>query len=305
MRRSTLYLLAVLIVLGYFKYSWDQELRRTKVLVAQTWPARQAANTLAMPQPLPSHQTLDILTHPPLELDELSREDIFTLRKESVARHAHLVSGEYAPSPAVFGKIIDGKPWWGLRGQLCHGPGKSSIAGLSEESRFLVNPFHLLYLDEAKMFNRPPGCYPVYARPASLVWSLDQTQAVARYDLSRFRREKRALGLPAWNTTFTLDRLNALDFGYHYLYINPKRSKNIKPAGKTTRVLKEPCQLKGLIHLGGSCGYPGGCNNGSPYQGELYFRVKSLPATVHAVLWKQPPENKKQEPDFTFILQLE
>ena len=90
---------------------------------------------------------------------------------------------------------------------------------------------------------------------------------------------------------------NARDFGFSYFYIDRARSENI-----SSKSAKEPASINQYIHCGGSCGYPGGCNNMSPDQSELKIKVSALPAEAHIKLWKNKPAGKDQAPDMTFVI---
>ncbi len=302
MRKTTVYLLIIFAGILIAKYKFDSLPKTPAYHPAHALP--RDVNFLRVVKGAPAQPHIRIPTHPPLELDGLSREKIYEIRKQYVEEYRDLVQGEYSPAPSVFGAIQSGKPWWGLRGQFCYGNGERSIEGLSEESRIIANPFHLLYLLEGQAFRLKSGCYPVYPRPSRLSWSRVKHQAVAKYDLGSFFREKRALNLSSWSTSFTFDRMNAIDFGYNYIYIDPDLSSGVKGT-KDSLILKEPCLLRGFIHVGGSCGYPGGCNNGSPYQKELYFRITDLPARIFCRLWKKKPADPKQDADFEFIFELD
>ncbi|MBU1853273.1 MAG: hypothetical protein KJ957_04450 [Candidatus Omnitrophica bacterium] len=59
-----------------------------------------------------------------------------------------------------------------------------------------------------------------------------------------------------------------------------------------------------MIHCGGSCGYPGGCNNVSPEALDFRVKVNELPANIHVKLWRNEPENVNQKPDMLFMLDL-
>jgi hypothetical protein len=61
-----------------------------------------------------------------------------------------------------------------------------------------------------------------------------------------------------------------------------------------------------FLHQGGSCGYPGGCNNTSPPTPEIEgLQVTALPAKVVIWLWKQQPISLGQEPDMRFVIQFQ
>ena len=260
---------------------------------------------VALKDLIKTKNVIHISTNSPLEFDGLAKDKILKIRKKYVERHSDLVDGGYTPSSSVFGRIIDGKPWWGLRGQLCHGNGERSIDGLSEESRFINNPFHLLYLIEGQAFrNSKYDCFPVYPRPLYLEWSFDKSMAKSKYDLTGFYGDKVFVGLDHLIDGFVFERMNAIDFGYNYIYIDPEMSEGVT-SKEEGGLVEDVHWMRSFIHQGSSCGYPGGCNNSSPNQPKLYFNVDELPARIYCKLWKQRPKNKKDYADFVFIVELE
>jgi hypothetical protein len=164
----------------------------------------------------------------------------------------------------------------------------------------------LLGLDEGKAFIiREATCAPAFPRPISLKWSAEGSKAEAVYDITRFFRERARQ--PEETTAYdvlTLVDYNARDLGYEYIHADPARSQNIEPVSGSN-LFNEVVRMKGVIHLGVSCGYPGGCNNGSPYEPGLEFRIKGLPAVVYCELWSRRPADPAQKPDFTFVLYLD
>ena len=260
-------------------------------------------NTLQLKHKDAAQSTIVMKTNPPLELDGLAKEQILQIRTQYVLQHAHLVKNQYQPAPAIYNHVASNKPWWGLEGQFCFGDGEKSIEGMSEESRFMANPFHLLYLDEGQAFAIGERCWPVFPRPIKLIWSLEEPLAQAEYPMAEFFQDKESLSLPSWDTTFTLDRTNAIDFGYNFIYIDPNLSKGVIGTAESL-IFDQACQMKGFFHLGSSCGFPGGCNNGSPYQPELFFKVVELPAKIYCRLWKKQPNAVTEPADFAFVINL-
>jgi hypothetical protein len=245
-----------------------------------------------------------IRPHAPVELDGLTRAQVFALRTREVQRHRPLVHEPYAPAAQVFGQIEDGRPWWGMEGEFCRGPGKRSIDGPSEEARFLLNPFLLLGLDEGKAFvDQPPTCFPVWPQPTRLSWSPHARRAVVRYDITRFIREKRMVNLLRQFTQLSLDNYNARDFGLGFVHADPARSQNVAPF-PGGRLFVDAIPLHGYIHRGGSCGYPGGCNNASPYEPQLYFKLTGLPARIHCKLWRERPAALTDAAEVSFLIEM-
>ena len=253
-----------------------------------------------------SFLSYDISINPPIELDNKTKAEVYALRRSSVARYRELIAGEYSPSEAVFGQIEDGKPWWGIEGHYCGGSRRRSTDGVSEETRFILNPFILLGLDEIQAWNVEGSCTPVYPKPVSLQWFARDRRAKVTYAVSDFFRQRRSDGFPssaADNAPLYLKNINARDFGYEFVYLDPYNTFNISRNGNA-RMFADSVQLLSFLHCGGSCRQPGGCNNGSPGEPDLQFTVNKLPATLCCKLWKNKPSAPQAEADFTFIIDL-
>ncbi len=256
----------------------------------------------------------------PIEFDGLSRDAVLRLRREAVAEHPALVAPGYRPSHAVFGQIEDGRPWWGIEGQYFRGPGPRSIEGPSEESRFVLNPFLLVAVDFTGLTPWSRGFewdrdridpellrrqgFPFYCRPASLVWLPSQPRAQVTYNLS----EHLALLAPLTKRPMTVQDAwfcllpdNARDLNLNYLHVSPESMVNVVKPDLPSR----PVHIKHFLHRGGSCGYPGGCNNGSPYQPELDgYRVSGLPASFDVLLWRELPDDVRRRADMRFTIRI-
>jgi len=256
----------------------------------------------------------------PMEFDGLTRDAVCRLRRNAVAQHPSLVAAGYRPSHAVFGQVEDGRPWWGIEGQYFHGSGQRSIEGLSEESRFVLNPFLLVAVDFTGLTPWSPDFewnhdriepedlrregFPFYCRPASLVWWPAESRAEVTYDLSAHLErlapltKRRMTVRDAW---FCLMPGNARDLNLSYLHVSPEAMVNVFRPDLPT----QPVQIQHFIHRGGSCRYPGGCNNGSPYQEELDgYQLNALPARLDVLLWREPPDDVGQPADMRFMIRI-
>lgn len=229
----------------------------------------------------------------PIELDFKMKNEIFEIRKKSVALYSELLGKPYEPSQVIYGQIGDQKPWWGMFGIFHYGNGQKSIEGPSEESRMLLNPYVLIYPHETFAFRGEP---PVPApEMLSAKWILGEVPSlVVEMNLFPFVSMLRVTrGAPESVISLTLDTLNARDFGFNYFAIDTQQSDDIRPSMETAEIRT----MKHFIHVGGSCGYPGGCNNSSPNDRQSEFLVKKLPASLRVVLWKNQPIQKSDTPD--------
>jgi hypothetical protein len=262
------------------------------------------ANSLNSENSAPISRTIAI--NEPVELDGKTKAEIYALRKAQVAAHQELLADAYQPSEGVFGQITDRKPWWGVTGHFCGGKRRRTIDGVSEEARFILNPFILLAVEETQAWNIEGACTPAYPRPVSLQWFARDRKARVTYALTDFFRQRITDGFPSQaveESTLYLKNLNARDFGYGFVYLDPACSSHISRAGNAA-MFADSVPLRSFIHCGASCGQPGGCNNGSPGEPDLHFTSNKLPATLCCKLWKAKPASPQAEADFTFIIDL-
>jgi thiol-disulfide isomerase/thioredoxin len=244
----------------------------------------------------------ELAISPPADLNFKSRADILEMRRKAVARYPGLAPAGYSPAEAVFGQIADGKPWWGLDGFFHYGQTPQSIEGPAEESRFILNPYILIGLREHNAYkggtplseNEAPAVMPTSVR-----WSADKKSATARFTLQGWNRFLEARRRAMKDEPLVLMAYNARDFGYDFLRVNAEKTD-----GVLFQVPSGLVPLRQFLHLGQSCGYPGGCNNYSPRQPELMFNVARLPARITVDLFRHTPAPRSLA-DFQFVLELE
>ena len=181
----------------------------------------------------PEVLTEEIPLAEPVELDFESRTQILKLRRRAVLGHRRLLRRGYLPSAAVVGEIEDGRPWWGIDGIYGRGAGLRSIEGPSEESRFLLNPFLLVGLQEPLAVVLRGKPQPLYPRPDRLRWRLGRRPSVrVSYDVRRYFALSRRLRID-WRAhdsgprDLLLAAYNARDLGLNYLYLDPERSRDV------------------------------------------------------------------------------
>lgn len=241
-----------------------------------------------------------------------TRDEVLQLRQKAIDANSNFLLFRYRPNMEVFGRVEDKKPWWGLAGEAVYGKGSKSPTGLSEESRFILNPYLLVGADSATSgiwnqakiqpadLNNPD--FPFAWLPEQLQIDLRNKRGSVAYNVSSFIQAINKTGkLMAEEKPngFSLIAYNARDFGYRYLFIDPNQSKNIV----NSENVQNPVFIPQMLHCGGSCGYPGGCNNMSPFVAEIdRLHLSRLPATAVVKLWKDRPFSADQDPDFVFTL---
>ncbi len=309
-RRTNWRLLVMLVLLGAFLWS-----SRHKVFPSSPIVSENHNQLLIGDRALVRH-TYDVELNTPVEFDFLSKTEVLQYRRDAVAKHAELIDSGYTPSSGVFGQIEDGRPWWGEAGQYFHGAGVRSIEGPSEESRYIVNPLLLVAADMAGLSPLAAGYqensnrsselsdpnFPLCCRPHSLTWWPHESRAEVIYDVSDHLEKLNRYAARPMSLSYAVFCLmpdNARDMNLNYLAVSPETSANVSRRGMERKVVR----ILHYLHRGGSCGYPGGCNNGSPYQAELDgFHVDSVPAHLDVLLWRDRPDDASQAPTMRFTL---
>ena len=210
-----------------------------------------------------------------------------------------LIIGDYRPAHAVFGQMEDHLPWWGTLGNFYYGPGEQSLAGPAEESRFILNPYLLVAAEVHSYWDpnvisesaaRQPD-FPLYCAPSQLRWQPRAAQAEVSYSTQCVQQ--------APSRFFDLIVYNARDLNLSYIYVSYADSLNIAKFDPPT----SPYAIPQFIHRGGSCGYPGGCNNMSPPTPDIdALEVTGFPAQVVTWLWTRKPASLDTAPDMVFVI---
>ncbi len=278
--------------------------------VASLFGSAVQASELALGKSATTGGPIDIVIQSPANFNFQKRSLILGLRAREVLKHPELLKGKYAPSSQVFGQVEDGKPWWGTTGQAYFGAGQNSIVGPAEESRFVLNPFLLagnqeiygLPKDRVSDSDARSKSYPIFPEPSRLRWYPKKGQAEVTYRVSSYISQvKSTFGYSDYDMDghFGLEMINARDLGLKYVYIPPQWAYNITVESPMTG----PMLIPQFIHCGGSCGYPGGCNNMSPATAQLdgFNRLK-LPARMTIMFWKNAPMTGKEPADMTFTI---
>lgn len=292
--------------------------RQSRQVASQT-PA-VPRNSLRIKDAALTGNPIELAIAPAQDFNGKTRSEILSIRRDAASKYSELIAGKYEPFAPSFESIEDLKPWWGNDGLFFFSAGKKSIVGASERSTIIVNPYLLVDADfdnvpfinvhqldfvdffEAKYSD--PG-FAYFPKMIHLRWFTKDGRAELDYDLTSFLKfiKKHALReFPPQELSFSFRTLNARDWGYDYVYLDIEHSKNVNQAGHKNAAMP----TRDFIHTGGSCRYPGGCNNHSPFQAEIsHVQVSSVPAAIHFLLWKKEPASTDAPPDFVYDVQFE
>jgi hypothetical protein len=275
---------------------------------------RAHANELALGKDATAEAPISVPVNGLGNFNKKTRAEIIQMRTENLMKTPQLLKGEYKPDEGVFSAILDYRPWWGAAGAAVFGAGERSILGPAEESRFVLNPMILVGVNSAtaqiwredKITEEDINNYdfPYFWVPESVEFDAKNARATVVYNVTDYHNrilDTNKLERPVITPKFSLVAYNARDFGYEYIYPDLKASTNITNEHDTG----QPVRITQMIHCGGTCGYPGGCNNMSPYTAGIdRMAFTQLPAKLVVYLWKRYPSSVQQTPDFTMTIDL-
>lgn len=230
-----------------------------------------------------------------------SVNEITKIRQEYV-KSSLFKNAQYEPDISVFGQMQDKKAWWGIDHIICYGCKQNPNVrkeGLSEESRFINNPNMLVGVLVSQIFERTPALKSfcddkaLQMIPASITYDKKYKVITAKYKATaNFTKQFGKKGY----IKFLLTGLNARDFGYNYAYAIDTANIAFNPVYYINGNSLDYgiVRFEDHIALGNACEVDGGCNNATPYQPGLEFRVLRLPAEMTISLWKHKPLYKNQ-----------
>ncbi len=242
----------------------------------------------------------------------ITQEQLYKTRSNAVYKYKSFLSDMYEPSDSIFGMCESKKPWWGVWGMQVFREGAHAIDGPSKESDYILNPFRLVAAEANSIGLWGRGvtendlhnpAFPFLWESGPVTFNAKLASAQVTYDITKFNKallqyQDRMRAHRTAITGFSLIAYNARDFGYRYIYLDPHKSIGIKRWPSVGAV-----EITQFLHCGGSCGYPGGCNNMSPHVREFDENtLLQLPARAHLKLWKSEPESVSDAPDFTYII---
>lgn len=253
---------------------------------------------------VPEPEISGIPIHPMINLNSLKKDEILSRRKLLAEQFPLLLYRPYEPSPDVFNRMKDGLPWIGFDLHY-YGPGPKAVGGLSEESRFILNPFLLAGLTERIIMDRPVHegwpVEPLEAR--DLTWSQDRLWAAVTYPVAGYWEGEIKHGAARPDElTVELHLSNARDYGFRYYFIDIEKSIHVQLRIKNRGVRK----IRDRFHVNALCGHPSQCNTSRIYDPrDLWLLVSKRPAAIVVKLWQNKPVAAKDLPDMLYVIKLE
>jgi len=143
---------------------------------------------------------------------------------------------------------------------------------------------------------------PTFIQPSNLRWWPKEGKAEVTYEYTNYEATLCAAfhfkRFPVTGAA-SLEAINARDLGLSYIFIPARQAVNLQLGDP----MSEPRSIPQFIHCGGTCGYPGGCNNMSPATGWLdKIEISSLPARLVILFWKSRPATEKEPADMTYTI---
>lgn len=256
--------------------------------------------------PLVQTKENNILSIPynyPENLSGKTKEEIFDIRKEYVSKSI-FADENYTPSEEVFGQIESGKPWMSLN--ICKEKGEpNNTFGPSEEGRFIYNPSVLVALDHPFIFysSQKEWCTSDLNNliPKEVSYNKTTREITVVYSALPFKTSK---------DFYDFNGVNARDFGYNFIFLDLSKSTFAPEFLNRENISNSIWEFQNFIHLGGSCGVEGGCNNGSPAQPMLFFgntgyNSDGKNGIIYLKLWKERPASPQDVPDIAEKIILE
>jgi len=242
---------------------------------------------------------ISVPIRPMSELSYLTKDEIFAQRKKYV-RKSLLFSDikNYEPSLDVY-KIESGLPWISAPEIAKNGvKDNPNIAkGVSRHSISINNPELLISFivpNFSKARSKSRFSEADFFLPQKLLVNKEAKNIKAYFDIKTFYDKN----LNLFASAMYPDETNARDFGYNWFYCDKR--ENIEFINAKNNISIKPHEVFGYYHKGFSCGVEGGCNNYSPYQEQLVFRIVQNEGYMRIRMWKKKPATKFQNPDMTY-----
>ncbi len=243
----------------------------------------------------------EIKIRPLSNLSYLSKDEIFSKRIEYVAQSIVFKDKAYKPDENVY-QIEDKLPWiaadkiakYGLNNNpdIAKGPSRHSISVNNPEIliSFIVPDYSK---KKNKTYNQKD-----YLLPKKAFWDYKNKTIKTYFDYGAFMNfNPDFISLPMF-----IDETNARDLGYNWFYAYDSEGVIFD---EMPNMSITPYKIKGCYKKGYGCNLKEGCNNYSPYQKELVFRILDRNSYLKIKMWKDKPKKLNKKPDIIYEMYFE
>lgn len=244
----------------------------------------------------------EISLRPLCNLSYLSKDEIFSKRIDYVKNSVVFNDKTYKPNQNVY-QIEDKLPWIAADKISKYGlKNNPNIAnGLSRHSISVNNPEILISfivpdysMKKNKKYNEDD-----YLLPKKALWDFKNKTIKTYFNFSAFSNIN-----PDFSTApMYIDETNARDLGFNWILAD--ETQGIMFENMTNNISIRPYKIKGCYKKGNGCGLKEGCNNYSPYQEEMVFRILEKNSYIKIKMWKNKPKRLNKKPDIIYEMYFE
>ena len=239
----------------------------------------------------------EIKLRPLSNLSYLSKDEIFAKRTDYVKNSIIFSNKPYKPNKDVY-QIEDKLPWISADKIAKYGlKNNPDIAnGFSRHSISINNPEILISFIVADYSTKKNKKYNKndYLLPKKAFWNSKNKTIKVYFDYDAFSKIN-----PDFSTApMFIDETNARDMGFNWILAD--ETQGITFENITNNISIRPYKIKGCYKKGNGCGLKQGCNNYSPYQEEMIFRILNKDSYMKIKMWKNKPKMLNKKPDIIY-----
>ena len=208
----------------------------------------------------------------------------------------------YYPRQEVY-NIVDNLPWISAYEVAKNGVENNPDIGVGESrhSIFVNNPELLMGFiipDYNRGKNREDFDETDYMLPTKITWDEKNKTIRAYFDFSSYFKKHYYFK----GSSFYVDETNARDLGYDWILCEDKKRVIFSSVDNISKV---PYKTRGYYHRGYGCRLENGCNNYSPHQSSMDFKIMDSNAYMKFKFWKNKPLSKFQKADLIYEMYFE
>ena len=294
------YILAIFLILAIIPLTYFHQASSGKSVLQKFENKTNTINSYHSKNNANNEYSKKIYLNSMSELSGLSKAEILDIRKKAV-NNSIIFSDikNYEPNSDVY-KIQDNLPWISAYEISKNGTEKNLNIGVgaSRHSTMIKNPEILLgYIIPEYNFKNIEPDEVEYFFPKKITWDEKSKTIKIYFDYTSFIKRHNYS-----NITVYTDDTNARDLGYNWIYCTKKEGAMFNAVNNISKV---PYKLKGYYHRGFACGLESGCNNYSPMQSEMIFKIISKNAILKFKFWKNKPFTPLQKADINYEMHFE